>query len=93
MKKHPVKSLKIKILSDSQYIMNDIMQEIIQGEEEQDGGPCPHIEEPIVQISEGGDEHIGLSDQGMIKAERSDQYEDHSDQMMGASVFRPTNMG
>ncbi|XP_042858969.1 zinc finger protein 62-like [Penaeus japonicus] len=53
MKKHPVKSLKIKILQDSQYIMQDLLQ---GGGEE---GPS-HIEEPIVQIREGEREHLHL---------------------------------
>lgn len=57
MKKHPVKSLKIKILCDSQYVMEDDMAD-------DEGGVSSQqmIGEPIVQIREGqGDQMPGLS--------------------------------
>ncbi|KAG0726176.1 Zinc finger protein 253 [Chionoecetes opilio] len=57
MKKHPVKSLKIKILCDTQYVMEDDMPD-------EEGGVSSQqmIGEPIVQIREGqGDQMPGLS--------------------------------
>lgn len=56
MKKHPVKSLKIKILQDSHYTMHD-MPHAVEGE----GAPASHlIGEPIVQIREGKGEQFHL---------------------------------
>lgn len=81
MKKHPVKSLKIKILSDTQYIMHDIMHDIIQSEDHEGEGPSQHIEEPIVQIREGKDDHLLLGGGESIKSESGDRYEDHSESL------------
>ncbi|MPC36089.1 Zinc finger protein 239 [Portunus trituberculatus] len=65
MKKHPVKSLKIKILCDSQYVMEDDM-----GDDDSGVSSQQMIGEPIVQIREGqGDQMPGLTGGPMEGAE------------------------
>ncbi|XP_071540050.1 uncharacterized protein [Panulirus ornatus] len=65
MKKHPVKSLKIKILQDSQYIMQDLSQ--VAGNEGE--GSSHLIEEPIVQIREGKSDHLHILTEGALEEE------------------------
>lgn len=66
MKKHPVKSLKIKILQDSQYSMQD-QPHSIAGE-----GSSNHVEEPIIQIKEGKCDQLHLLSVGAMETMQRD---------------------
>ncbi|KAK8747154.1 hypothetical protein OTU49_016648 [Cherax quadricarinatus] len=90
IKKHQAKSLKIKILQDSQHIMKDlkdkiiqdsqyIMQDPSQAEEPEGEGSSYLMEEPIVQIREGREDQSHIPNENNIDEGSSIKFEEGYD--------------